>query len=203
MRSRILAGLAGATLLALAPSGPVMAQDQDRDRVRLHDQDLTRDQDRVRLQLRDQLSKDEGLTEPELASLDPELAGYAARNGNPRVLRETVREAVRAGCKGACLTEAVRAMNACMARGDSCPQARERVMSAVREEARRGAGPASDVEKGARVREHVLAQLTERDRTRERERLRDRDGDGDRDRERARERDRVRDPASHPVSPGR
>ncbi len=201
MKTRWLFVVAGAAL-AVA-SFPATAADQDRDRIRLHDQDLTKDQDQLRTRLHDMLKVDASLTDAELADVDPAITGYAARNGSPRAMRETVRAALGAGCKGTCLAETIRAMNACVQHGETANQARDRVMAAVRERARDGAGPGSEAERGARIRERVGAQLEERARVRERSRDRDREKERDRDRDRERAREHTGTSAGPGPGPGK
>jgi hypothetical protein len=180
-----------AAVLLLA--APALAQDQDRLRVRDETGEHTPppDRDRVRLHTRDVL-EGAGLTAAELAAVAPEAEAYAKKGGDPAELRATVREAKRVGCEGACLVEAVRAMNTAMNRGETAGKARHMVENAAREQARAKAPAATDAERGALVRERVEASLEEAARVRERDRARELD----RERERDRTRERVRDPAA-------
>jgi len=186
--------LAAAAVLALAAAGPALGQDRDRVRER----DVTGehtpppDTDRDRLRTRDMLRGEEVSAE-ELAALEPALAVYAKTGGDPAEVRAIVREAKRTGCRGACLTEAVRAMNTTMSRGETAARARHMVENALREQARAKAPGATDGERGERLRARVEASAGEAERVRDRDR--------EHERERARDREHVREPAGKgPVS---
>lgn len=154
------------TILAaalLASPGGANAQDQARtqDRGTTPQHDLTPDQDRTRLQIRDQLVADKSATEADLAALDPEIAAWSKAKGDPKEMRSAAREMAGAACKGACLRETFRAMNAEMSRGATSAQARERAVASAG--ARSGGAEAPRTE-AAREQEREHA----RDRTHER-----------------------------------
>ncbi len=152
--------------LAAAPLAAA-AQDQLRtqDRGASPQHDLTPDQDRTRLQIRDKLLTDKSATEADLAALDPEIASYAKAEGDPKELRTAAREAAGTGCKGACLKETIRTMNAEMSRGATSVQARERAMAAVHEQARKGAAAAEGSGAGTQARDQERARERTQDRT--------------------------------------
>lgn len=182
MTGALRAGCMVCTLaLAAWMAFPAFAQDQDRDqdrdRDRIHAEEPDQDRDRTQDQLRERLRTDADLTDAELAAVDPDLAGYAAQKGDPAVLAETVRNAKRVGCSGACLGETVRTMTRAMKEGIDCPAAGQMTQALVREQVQTRTGQSDQ-------------QLAQGLRERANERLRERSQQQARDKQMQRERDR-------------
>lgn len=164
--------------LALAAwmASPALAQDQDRDRDR--DQILTeepdQDRDRTQDQLRTRLRSDADLTDAELETVEPELAGYAAQDGDPAVLAETLRTAKRVGCSGACLRQTVRTMTRAMESGIAAPEVGRMTQAMVREQVQTRSGQ-SEEELAQGLHERTNARLQARQQAREQQMKRERD----------------------------
>jgi hypothetical protein len=193
--SRILGAILAA--LVAGSGGTAIAQDQtpqqDRERIRdpsTHGPATTPDRMQVRQADRDRIHQllrtDGGLTPEQSAAVQPDVDEYLSRGGDVARLRETIRTSLQNGCRGECLSEAVRQTNRLMARGYAPLEAGETVRAALQEEARGQERAGADAEAARRLRAHVEDRMRDRDLDRGRAR--------DLDRERQRDRDMTHQP---------
>lgn len=171
-------GMVCTLALAAWMAVPAFAQDQDRDRDRdrIQTEEPDQDRDRTQDQLRDRLRTDADLTDAEVKALDPELAGYAAQNGDPAALAETVRTAKRVGCSGACLGQTVRTMTRAMESGMDAPAAGQMTQALVREQVQTRAGQSEEqLAQGLRERTNTRLREQTQEQAREKQMQRERD----------------------------
>lgn len=104
--------LAVITACWMAAGGLALGDDQDQTRTQIKGGQHLEEPIKLQLMLRDQISKDTGLTQIQIDELEPLLVeAVNLYGGDTEPVRKMVRESVEAGCVGECLKERIRVRN--------------------------------------------------------------------------------------------
>ncbi|MCJ7501309.1 hypothetical protein MUP29_13790 [bacterium] len=96
----------------MAVPGLALGDDQDQTRTQIKGGQHLDEPIKLQLKLRDQISKDTGLTQSQIDELEPLLVETVnLYGGDTEPVRKMVRESVEAGCVAECLQERIRVRN--------------------------------------------------------------------------------------------
>lgn len=176
-----IVGLAAAGAVALAQELPEMVpppdvepsvaiapaptQDPARVRPQVRDEELTPEQRAQVSAIEQRLPKDAALEPAQRDEVRNELRAFARTQGNDKVARDTVQTAVKNGCRGQCLADALKALNRAREQGVPDKEAARLVtdgVTAQKRERARAKEQLTPQQEGERLQARIDARLAER-----------------------------------------